>query len=100
MSFFSPTEAPHVYVEPLPATTQAVLVECKPVSNQKSTRDCLVITAWVPGKPMRTVGTDHDVWVENNCHDCDYYTEDMEIDATDVEIYSSRLGADLSLIHI
>ena len=97
MSYFNPSEAPAVHIEPLPASTTAALVEFKPVSSQHFTRESLVVTAWVPGKDMETVGSDPDSWRENNCEDCQFYTDELEIDVQEVEIYSSQHDCDVEL---
>lgn len=97
MTYFNPTEAPAVHIEVLPPSTTAALVEYKAVSSNHSTRDSLVVTAWVPGKQMSTVGSDGDTWHANNCEGCQFYTDELEIDVDEVEIWSSRYDADVEL---
>lgn len=90
MSFFNPETAPAVHLEPLPLQTIAAKVSYGPLkfSKDQDADDCLVITAWVPGKDMSTVDDgDADDFYENYCSRCSYNTDEYEYDADGEEFH-------------
>lgn len=75
----TPTEAPTVHLELLPDTAVAAQV--------LADSDSFTISMWASGPPMPTIITeDHDSFYENHCSDCEFYTEEIEVDCDTQEI--------------
>ena len=86
-TFFNPTEAPSVHIELLPSNAVAVKTEARDYVTKNSTTPAFFITVWAPRTtPMSCVGgQDSDEFIEEYCHGCSYYTEEMEFDASTLD---------------
>lgn len=82
MSFIQPDEAPQLHIELLPSRATAVQVECRHLVNTIYCGPSIVISVWSPGLPMPAAGEEtYESFSDNNCDDCQYYTDEVEINA-------------------
>ena len=75
MTLLTPTQAPLVHLEPLPACKDGAVM-----ATTKGTK--LTITVWPGnGSDLSCVSGSLDSFVERYCYDCQYHTEEMEWEA-------------------
>jgi len=90
MTFFNPTGPIGLHLERLPDTAIATCAHY----NQQSGKTTL--TVWAPGlNELRCTYSEentYDSFFENTCENCDFYTDALNIDVDDVEVYSSTYG--------
>ena len=90
MSYLSPSTAPTVHIELLPATAKAVDV----YMDTTDTIPSVNITKWASGPDIHVKYTSentYDEFVEYTCCDCEYYTEEMEHRADGEEVNGLEL---------
>ena len=94
MMYLSNTEAPSLHIEPLPSNAIGVAVS---VLIDKKHGNCLDITCWAPresGLFAKDCINDEE-FIEDNCYDCEWYVESLEIDLSYEDFETTVDGQDV-----
>jgi hypothetical protein len=82
MKFFSSTEAPPVHIELLPDSAHAIDVY--------TSLNMLTIKAWAPGSPIPCTGESELSFINNYCHQCEFYCSEIDVDLEGRELSTSH----------
>ena len=87
MTLFNPSEAPKLHIELLPSNTKAVGVQVAEYHKHRGADPlCYYITVWAPrSTPLACRDSfDDERFLEENCYDCEWHTECLEVDVDDM----------------
>ena len=99
MSLLQPTEAPCLHIELLPSRAKAVMVEYKHLTTKTYDGPSINISTWAPGldMPCRS-GQTLEEFSEMHCDDCEYNTDEMEVNTNGNYDYEIDVDGDTRTI--